>query len=975
MEQALDKRIKRQVYKVMAGISCFVVIYLLLLTLSGIMCYHAYRLWWNAITDCSALATILITIFFWIVPVLFTLNLVMFLFNRTSNKRDDRIEVTEQDCPLLFSVIKDLVREEGCKMPKKVFVSPDVNACVFYNTSFWNIFIPVRKNLEVGAGLLAMTNMDEVRSILAHEFGHFSQNSMKVGSALGITNKIITNLAYGNGVWDKFVTQIMRFMTINIYVFIACWILFGITFGIKKILQVLCKQTNKAYFELSRQMEYDADIAAAKVVGSNVFASGLRKIEFTFDTYNHLQQAVKYLAEEGKKINDIFLYHQLLTELIAENDNIKISADELLNVDVKKHDVKSKLCIRNTWDDHPTLEERVENLPKDNDKSYNRESAFSLIPENVRQKLTMRIYETNGPRQNKYEYIYGSELLDWSQRYLSWNYIPMDYRDFVNHDIGPFDLDPDKFVTIENPFTDANRKILEEYVVATSDLQLLQDIESGNIEVMEMRYEDNLCSIGNLPIEEHLAYVNSLVEKVNAIDYDILQYSYISCQNNEDVQMQILQLYTDLFAFNDLLTKKREQIRKSIEMNTPSEDDNSYDEEMGRNAIKLTIKSALIDGCNSLLQIVDKKELDNYRHIADNYERYSVQQMLDAISNISGAISHYSYLAKVRLARIYEKVSTGDIPEREDSVKEENTEESQYKLVSLDSQIRVEQYAKLIVDSFDNVFSAIDSRICKMKRQDEEEWKRRYGWLQASLHQTPLYIPTFQFMCFRFEANVYSILMAMVDKQYSETEFFVSQRDFDNFVRETKKNNLIPCILPIDVETKQPYIEEGIHLLDARTMMPFELQDMAQTNAFMSQWELDNFGITFVVRDLQKKGVSQISYCDTPEINPQIQYINEKGKKACIYVRSVPGGCADKSFEINRNELAKFRGNGFEVFFADVQIEFILGNNGDFKDKEIYRNNCYTVHYEGIETLETAIYKYPFIKIVDKPNYDIYNKD
>jgi hypothetical protein len=126
----------------------------------------------------------------------------LFSFTR-SKEADDSVEIKREDCPELFMVIDDIVKHTGCKKPKHVYLSVDVNACVFFNSSFWSIFFPVRKNLKIGLGLFEGLNIDELKSILAHEFGHFSQKSMKIGSTVYVINQVLYNMTYTQDFWDK----------------------------------------------------------------------------------------------------------------------------------------------------------------------------------------------------------------------------------------------------------------------------------------------------------------------------------------------------------------------------------------------------------------------------------------------------------------------------------------------------------------------------------------------------------------------------------------------------------------------------------------------------------------------------------------------------------------------------------------------------------------------------------------------------
>ncbi len=109
--------------------------------------------------------------------------LLKFLFKRNLIDRSNLIEVNARDQPILFEFIRILTKETQTSFPKKVYLSSDVNACVFYNSGFWSMFLPVRKNLQIVLCLVNSLNVSEFKAILAHEFGHFSQKSMKLAAS------------------------------------------------------------------------------------------------------------------------------------------------------------------------------------------------------------------------------------------------------------------------------------------------------------------------------------------------------------------------------------------------------------------------------------------------------------------------------------------------------------------------------------------------------------------------------------------------------------------------------------------------------------------------------------------------------------------------------------------------------------------------------------------------------------------------
>lgn len=135
--------------------------------------------------------------------IMFFIFLFKFIFSQTKNENPLRTEIHEKDHPELFQFIRALNQDTKTKFPKKIFVSPEVNAMVFYNSSFWSLFFPVRKNLEIGLGLVNTLNVSEFKAVLAHEFGHFSQKSMKIGSYIYTVNRVIYNLVYEYDNWDN----------------------------------------------------------------------------------------------------------------------------------------------------------------------------------------------------------------------------------------------------------------------------------------------------------------------------------------------------------------------------------------------------------------------------------------------------------------------------------------------------------------------------------------------------------------------------------------------------------------------------------------------------------------------------------------------------------------------------------------------------------------------------------------------------
>jgi hypothetical protein len=93
---------------------------------------------------------------------MFFLFLVRFIFSKHKEENPYRIRVFKEDHPELFKLIEEVADEVGTHVPRKVFLVQHVNATVFYNSNFWSLFVPVRKNLDIGLGLINSLSLSEL---------------------------------------------------------------------------------------------------------------------------------------------------------------------------------------------------------------------------------------------------------------------------------------------------------------------------------------------------------------------------------------------------------------------------------------------------------------------------------------------------------------------------------------------------------------------------------------------------------------------------------------------------------------------------------------------------------------------------------------------------------------------------------------------------------------------------------------------
>jgi Zn-dependent protease with chaperone function len=294
--------------------------------------------------------------------VLILVFLVKFLFKSHKTDRSHLVEITESDEPLLFAMIEDIVAKAGTSFPKKVYLSYDINAAVFYDSNFWSMFFPVKKNLQIGIGLVNSVTQAELKSILAHEFGHFSQRSMKVGSYVYQVNQAINNILYENDSFDQLAA---KWANITGYFYIFVVVAVKIIKGIQWILRKMYELVNREYLGLSREMEFHADEVAAHITGFQPLKTSLLRLSFADYALNSVFDFYNGKVSENLGSQNLFTDYQMAMKILAKENGLDLenSLPKVTEVELSRYN-KSKLVIKDQWASHPSTEDRVARLEK-----------------------------------------------------------------------------------------------------------------------------------------------------------------------------------------------------------------------------------------------------------------------------------------------------------------------------------------------------------------------------------------------------------------------------------------------------------------------------------------------------------------------------------------------------------------------------------------------------------------------------------
>lgn len=415
--------------------------------------------------------------------------LIKFMFARNEKDISNYIEITESEQPVLFEMINGIVKDAGTDFPKKVYLSSEVNASVFYNSGFWSMFLPVRKNLHIGLGLMNSVTVDELKGIIAHEFGHFSQRSMKVGSYVYNVNYIIHNMLYNNEGFDSTVNKLAN---INGYMALPVIGSFKIVQGIQWLLRKVYYIVNTNYLALSREMEFHADEVAARIAGPTALITSLVRLELSGRAQGQVFEYYGSKVNENIKPDTIFPQHNFAMQLAAISNGIPVTEGlPAMTLENKNKFNKSKLDFEDKWSSHPSDADRINrikslNLPEIN---LNDSIAMTLLTnrEAIEMQVTQKLFEhiqfETLPIADSFE-EFKTGFSELQAKYTFHSKFNNYYDDFnpVKQDISILKpLTDHTNITEQELFSPEKVNLIYESIALRSDLNLLNQIYDGSV--------------------------------------------------------------------------------------------------------------------------------------------------------------------------------------------------------------------------------------------------------------------------------------------------------------------------------------------------------------------------------------------------------------------------------------------------------------------------------------------------------------
>jgi Zn-dependent protease with chaperone function len=604
--------------------------------------------------------------------------LLKFFFKKHKTNRSNLTEITESDEPKLFNLIREVSSEIGTDFPKQVFLSPEVNAAVFYDSSFWSMFIPVKKNLQIGLGLVNSVTEYELKAILAHEFGHFSQRSMKLGSYVYYSNQIIFNMLFDDESYSKMIQNWSNLSGyFRIFMVAAVFIIDEIRIVLKKMYEII----NLNYMGLSREMEFHADEVATEITGFVPLKNSLLRMPIANQAYNEVLNFYELRFEANMSSNNIFNDQKYLMNFLATENNILLKNElpVVTTSEINRFN-RSRLNIKDQWASHPSELERINAIEATGIvKEYLNDSAATKLFTNFEllgNKLTKKLFS-----KVSYQGITTDlDITEFSSQYFieysknTFNKIYNDYYD--NHNPARIDLNETTIaeeISITSLFAIDKVELIDEYTFLENDKNTLAAIHKKEYKIKSFDFDGKKYEVkeASLVIEKIDVILNQLQKEITRNDQHIYSYYYqlAKMRDTEKYLVDLYEKYLELDLKKDSFSRLYFDLVNAtqfIAIVTPQEKilENFEELETLELELKEILKQLIEDGevkseltpliNQNIEKYVSMKFLyfgnqSEYKDGNDTYNEDNVQLLFGAIHNFIYLATRRYFLYKLKL--------------------------------------------------------------------------------------------------------------------------------------------------------------------------------------------------------------------------------------------------------------------------------------------------------------------------------------
>lgn len=289
----------------------------------------------------------------------------MFMLRTPAPEPPVGIRVTEDQEPRLWQTVRELAERVGTRAPDEIVLVDEVNAAVMEESRLLGLR-GGRRTLLLGLPLMSGLDERQLRGVLGHELGHYSNSDTRLTPLIRrghvqltrtiahfderAANKVSKERAKQEKASARRVTKGKKAKEIDTTGS-------GVTYrAMAKIYTAYAKFYLRATRSIGRRQELAADLAAARIAGRDAYASALRELnvlapayDFYLRCYAVIGTGAGLLPREGEVFGG---FRRLLPARADEFDELR-------------QDLPTE---QDPYDSHPPLADRVariEALPED----------------------------------------------------------------------------------------------------------------------------------------------------------------------------------------------------------------------------------------------------------------------------------------------------------------------------------------------------------------------------------------------------------------------------------------------------------------------------------------------------------------------------------------------------------------------------------------------------------------------------------
>ena len=339
---------------VVAGVMVLLpLIYVAIIALVG---YGAY---WHAVHDRGMLQVdargkgYLLVLIAYAAPIVIGVIVIGFMLKPLIPRRREQMqefELDRQDETFLFAFVDKLCKRVGAPPPHRIVIQQTANAYAALQGGLLGGLFSRRVELGIGVPLVQGLSLPQFASILAHEFGHFGQfTGMRISRLIWGINAWFARVVFERDDSDRKLEELSQLDLRIAWVFHLAR---GFVWLTRKLLHGLMFIGEVVSGRLSRQMEFDSDRYAARLIGDRACVETLKKLPLFSVAEDWAARAVNEYFAEGKLATNMSDLHK----------------EGLARITPEVHDrvVQNELDETTAWyDTHPCLTERIANIEQE----------------------------------------------------------------------------------------------------------------------------------------------------------------------------------------------------------------------------------------------------------------------------------------------------------------------------------------------------------------------------------------------------------------------------------------------------------------------------------------------------------------------------------------------------------------------------------------------------------------------------------